>query len=121
MLRLFLLLDIFFGILLIFATFLQTYYDIYFFHILSFSFYLLQISFYLFLACSLNLSLSSSDKFLYLFFACSLNLSLSFPDKFLYLSLACSLNLYHFRNNLLFYLILFLYFFDSKLYYSFFI
>ena len=44
-----LLLDIFaFDIILIFASFLQTYFDIYFFHILSFSLYLLQISFFIY-------------------------------------------------------------------------
>ena len=40
-------LDIFFNIILVSVSFLQTYYDIYSFHILSFSFYLLQISFYI--------------------------------------------------------------------------
>ena len=35
----------FFDILLVFVFFLQTYYDIYFFHILSFYFFLLQINF----------------------------------------------------------------------------
>ena len=49
-----LLLDIFVSdILSIFASFLQTYYDIYFFHILSFSFYLLKISFYVYFLLTL--------------------------------------------------------------------
>ena len=39
--------NIFFRILLVFASFLQTYYDIYFFHILFFYSYLPQISFYI--------------------------------------------------------------------------
>ena len=72
-----------FGILLIFASFLQAYYDIYFSHILSFSFYILQISFYIYILLTLLI-------FLYLF-----------------------------RSNLLLYLILFLCFFENKLYYSF--
>ena len=43
----------FFGILLILASFRLAYYDIYFFHILSFSFYFLQISFYIYLLLAL--------------------------------------------------------------------
>ena len=45
----FLPLDNFFGILLVFASFLQTYCDIYSFHILFFNFFLLQISFCIYL------------------------------------------------------------------------
>ena len=52
--------DNLFGMLLVFASFLQTYYDIYSSHILFFKFF------------------SSSDKFLHLSLACLLNLSLSF-------------------------------------------
>ena len=75
--------DIFFDILLIFASFLQTYYDICFFHILSFSFYLLEISFYI------------------------------------YFLLALLVFLYHFYDNILLYLVLFLCSFDNKFSYSF--
>ena len=41
--------DNFFDILLVFVFFLQTYYDIYFFHTLSFYFFLLQINFCIYL------------------------------------------------------------------------
>ena len=43
----------FFGILLVFASFHQAYYDIYFFVIPFFYFYLLQISFYIYLLLAL--------------------------------------------------------------------
>ena len=51
--------DNLFGMLLVFASFLQTYYDIYSSHILFSYFFLLQFL-YLFIACFFNLSLSFS-------------------------------------------------------------
>ena len=58
----------FFDILLAFVFFLQTYYDICFFHIISFCFFLLQISFsiYLLLALLIFLYRFHNNLFLYL-------------------------------------------------------
>ena len=81
-----LLLDIFvLDILSIFASFLQAYYDIYFFRILSFSLYLLQISFYIYflLAPLAFLYHFFSNLSLYLiFFLCFFDNKLYYP--FLY-------------------------------------
>ena len=78
-----LLLDIFVSdILSIFASFLQTYYDIYFFHILSFSFHLLKISFYVYFLLTLLVFLYHfhSNLLLYLaFFLCFFDNKLYFP------------------------------------------
>ena len=49
--------DIFFDILLVSVSFLQTYYDAYSSHILSFYFFLLQISFFTYLSLVLLISL----------------------------------------------------------------
>ena len=86
---------ILFDILLVFVSFLQTYYDTYSFHILSFYFFLLQISFCIYLLPALLITLCYfySNLLLYLvsnlcFFDNKLNqCSHSFlyiPKKYIY-------------------------------------
>ena len=54
----------FFDILLVLVSFLQTYYDICFFHILSFCFFLIQISFCIYLLLAVLIFLYCSDNLL---------------------------------------------------------